>query len=210
MQNQYYPFINEPLAYPYDFLEPYIDEETMRLHHDKHLQAYTDHLNRLLQEHPGFQKFSLEQLIQSASRFPKQISRPIKNNAGGVYNHRFFFSVMTLPSQGMPSGILLQAVENKFGSFEGFRKLFQKAALDVFGSGYAWLVTERGRLNITTTPNQDCPLQRGQKPILAVDVWEHAYYLKNQNRRTEYLKNWFQVIDWEQVQQYYQDSLCCE
>lgn len=196
MESQCYPYVNLPLPYGYGALEPYIDEKTMRLHHDKHLQTYIDNLNKALEEHPYLQRRTLEQLVQGSAGLPEAI----RSNAGGVYNHRFYFDLLKNPAAAGPDGALREAVRCCFGDEQRFRDLFKKAALSVFGSGYAWLAWDRGRLRIVTTPNQSSPLEQGMCPILNVDVWEHAYYLKHYNLRAAYLDDWFQVLDWAQAE----------
>lgn len=203
MAGDAYPFVNLPLPYSYDALEPFIDAKTMELHHNRHLQTYINNLNGVLKDHPQLQKLSLEQLIRSASRMPKELQTAVRNNAGGVFNHRFFFDGMGKASEGQPAGRLSQAIGRRFGSYDGFREAFRKAALAVFGSGYAWLVTERGRLQIMATPNQNSPVERCLCPVLAIDVWEHAYYLKHYNGRADYIDDWFRVINWEQAEKNY-------
>ena len=201
MNNNYYPFVNLPLPYEYNALEPFIDEKTMHLHHDKHLETYINNLNAVLQENPRLQKMSLEQLIRNASRFPKELQTAVRNNAGGVYNHRFFFDTLANPANREPTGNLARAISCRFGSFNAFRDEFKKAALSVFGSGYAWLVSDRGVLRIITTPNQNSPIEQNLCPILAIDVWEHAYYLKHYNVRADYIDDWLQIINWDRAQQ---------
>ncbi|MGN0703580.1 MAG: superoxide dismutase [Lentihominibacter sp.] len=223
MDNNYYPFVNLPLPYAYDALEPFIDEKTMMLHHDRHLQTYIDNLNNALKTSPELQKLSLEQLIRNASRLPEPLQTTIRNNAGGVYNHRFFFDGLKAPAgqkaateagadmtsaagstqENRPAGILAQ----KLGSFDTFKDIFRKAALSVFGSGYAWLVTDGGRLRIVTSQNQNAPIEQGLCPVLAIDVWEHAYYLKHYNVRVDYIDDWFRVVDWNQAEKKYQDCI---
>ncbi len=198
--NEYYPFVNEPLPYSYNALEPYIDAETMYFHHNKHLQAYIDKLNEIMEQNPYMQQFSLKQLLSDNSILPPQLKIPIRNNAGGVYNHRMFFDGMCAEQNELSDGVLKAMVLREFGSMERLWEKFKAAALSVFGSGYAWLTYECGRLCILTTPNQNTPLEGGFMPILLVDVWEHAYYLKNQNRREDYLNNYMHVIDWEKVE----------
>lgn len=198
--NEYYPFVNEPLPYSYNALKPYIDAETMYLHHNKHLQAYIDKLNEIMEQNPCMQQFSLQQLLSDSSIVPPSLKVPIRNNAGGVYNHRMFFDGMCAEQNELPYGILKTIVLREFGSMERLYEEFKAAALSVFGSGYAWLTYESGRLCILTTPNQNTPLEGGFVPILLVDVWEHAYYLKNQNRRNDYLDNYMHVINWEKVE----------
>lgn len=197
--DNYYPFINLPLPYAYGALEPYIDAKTMQLHHGRHLQAYVDNLNALLKENPRFQTLSLKELVTNP-----RVPTAIKNNAGGVFNHRFFFDGMKNPAQGAPSGGLSSAINSRFGNFNAFKAAFKAAALSVFGSGYAWLVTDRGRLEIATTPNQNTPLDQNLCPVLTLDVWEHAYYLKHYNLRAAYVDDWFNVIDWDKAGQNYQ------
>ena len=190
--NEHYPFINPPLPYSYDALEPYIDEKTMRLHHDRHLQTYVDNLNNTLKNYPQYHSFSLEQLLFHIDCLPKEIQEAVKNNAGGVFNHILYFS--TLNPINQPDE-LLGNILNTFGSFEEFQKQFTSAALSVFGSGYAWLVYDcHGNLTILTTKNQDTPIPFGFYPVLNLDVWEHAYYLKHYNKRADYINDWFLLL----------------
>lgn len=207
MNNNHYPFINLPLPYSYDALEPFIDEKTMYLHHDRHLQTYIDNLNAALREHPNLQDLSLTQLIRSAYRLPQPLRTAIRNNAGGVYNHRFFFEGLKNPSDDRPSGELADAIAGSFGSLDAFLELFKKAALSVFGSGYAWLVTNKTKLSIVTTANQNTPIEHGLEPILAIDVWEHAYYLKHYNVRADYIDDWMRIINWKQAEKNYAASI---
>lgn len=202
--SDHYPFENLPLPYAYDALEPYIDEKTMQLHHDKHLQNYVDTLNGLLKDSPYLQTMSLVQLICTTSRLRPQIGIPIARNAGGVYNHRFFFSNLTnAPSQG-PSPELSEAIAHTFGSFAAFQEKFSQAAKSVFGSGYAWLVCgPQKELSILTTANQETPLTLGRHPLLTIDVWEHAYYLKHYNKRADYIKDWWNIVNWDWVNAQY-------
>lgn len=200
--NEHYKFVNTPLPYDYNALEPFIDEKTMRLHHDKHLQTYIDNLNDTLKNYPELQNLTLLQLLVNGDSLPPSIRTSIRNNAGGVYNHQFYFSNMINPARQQPENPLASYIVWAYGSFEAFQKQFTAAALKVFGSGYAWLVVNRGgHLTIVTTPNQDTPLPQGLCPILNLDVWEHAYYLKHYNVRADYIKDWFQVINWNQVNQ---------
>ncbi len=199
MENSYYPFINLPLPYAYDALEPFIDEKTMYLHHDKHLQTYIDNLNTILEEEPQLHGLSLEQLIKSSGKLPKRLQDSIRNNAGGVYNHRFFFEGLMNPAKREPTGRLMDKINRQFGSFDNFKVALKKAALSVFGSGYAWLVYDRCGLQILTTPNQNSPVEQGFYPILTIDVWEHAYYLKHYNVRADYVEDWLNIINWEQA-----------
>ena len=194
--NDRYPFVNLPLSYAYDALEPHIDAQTMHLHHDKHLQTYIDNLNATLKDHPEVQKLTLEQLIIRGDRLPKSIRTAVRNNAGGVYNHRMYFDSLS-PAEQQPSGELAEVIDREYGGMNGFREKLKAAALSVFGSGYAWLcATPAGKLTIVTTPNQDTPLTQGLCPVLLVDVWEHAYYLKHFNVRAAYLDDWSHVINW--------------
>lgn len=203
MENEYYPYENLPLMYGYSDLEPYIDEKTMRLHHDKHLQTYIDKLNEALRGNPRLQRHSLEQLIRNAPRLPRNIQDEIRNNAGGVYNHRFYFDLLENPAAGSPSGKLEKEIDRYFGSYNRFKDEFKEAALSVFGSGYAWLVSDRGKLKIVTTPNQNNPIEEGLCPILNLDVWEHAYYLKHYNERAKYIEDWFNIVNWDQAEHNY-------
>lgn len=198
--NNYYPFVNEPLPYPYNSLEPYIDCKTMTLHHQKHLQTYIDKFNALLKENPSLQKLSLPQLLVNLPLLPFSIQLPLQNNAGGVYNHRFFFYSMHQPDSSPVPEDVMEKIEQNFGSLESFYKQFKQSALSVFGSGYAWLVLENGNLKILTTANQNTPDLLKQYPVLNLDVWEHAYYLKYYNLRADYIDNWFSLIDWKRVQ----------
>lgn len=204
MENACYPFANTPLPYAYEALEPHIDAETMRLHHDKHLGAYIDGLNRLLAPRPWMQSMDLEQLIRRLHSFPRELQTPLRRQAGGVYNHRFYFESLSPQSGGRPIGSLAHALICHWGSLEAFQNAFRRAALSVFGSGYAWLIRVRGGVALLTTAGQDTPLQRGVCPLLNVDVWEHAYYLLRQNRRAEYFDAWMQVVDWNVVEARYQ------
>ena len=196
--NNRYPFVNGPLPYGYDALEPFIDEKTMQLHHDRHLQKYIDDLNALIEKEPMLKGMTLETMLRIWPRLPARLRIPVRNNAGGVYNHRFFFSGMKPDcgeDNGMSDNRLARALKKQFGSEKEFREQFKQAALSVFGSGYAWLVLENGRLAITTSANQNTPVTLGMIPILSIDVWEHAYYLKHYNVRAAYIDDWFSVID---------------
>ena len=203
MRNNHYPFINTPLPYSYDALEPFIDEETMYLHHDRHLQTYIDNLNRFLEENPSLQKFSLEELLTIWRRLPCHLQTPLRNSAGGVYNHRFYFDSMTPPGSSCSALRLFKAMSCQFGSPENFRAQFKEAALSVFGSGYAWLVLDRGCLKIVTSANQNTPFIRSRTLILNIDVWEHAYYLKHYNLRADYIDDWFRVVNWGMAENQY-------
>lgn len=191
-----------PLPYPVDALEPYIDARTMELHHDKHHAGYVANLNKALAQSPGLAGKPIEQLLRDLNEVPEQIRTTVRNNGGGHYNHSLFWKIMKKGGGGQPKGELARAIDRKFGSFSEFQDSFTEAATKVFGSGWAWLVlAPQGQLSIESTPNQDSPLMTGQgkKPLLGLDVWEHAYYLKYQNRRAEYIKAWFNVVNWDAV-----------
>ncbi len=195
---EHFKFVNQPLPYSYKAMEPYIDIQTMYLHHDKHLQTYVDNLNKALENYPFLHNFTLEQLLSNLESIPEEIRTTVKNNAGGVYNHRLYFNGLANPSKGGPSGELKEAMERQFGDYESFKQKFKEEALGVFGSGYAWLVIDtRGDLQIIKTANQDTPLAEHFVPILNIDVWEHAYYLKHFNVRKDYIDDWFMVVNWE-------------
>lgn len=192
-----------PLPYSYSALEPFISKEVMTYHHDKHYQAYVNNLNKALANYPKYQSYSLEKILKNLDSLPKEIYTPVKNNAGGVYNHEFFFSIMT-PSKTAPSGKLKKAIERDFGTYNNFMEEFKKAASSVFGSGWAWLVSDRdGKLSIITTANQDSPISDNLTPIICIDVWEHAYYLQYKNKRAEYIDNWVNVINWKKALENY-------
>lgn len=205
MNNQTYPFSLIPLKFEYNALEPYIDEKTMELHHDKHLKTYIDNLNNILKDYTEFHSWYLPTIICNIHSLPENIQTKKKNNAGGVYNHNLFFSLLTNDnSKNKPSSFMESIIEKDIGSYDLFKEKFKESALQVFGSGYAWLVINRnGKLQIITTKNQDCPLSMNLYPILLIDVWEHAYYLKYNNRRAEYIDNFFNVIDWSEVENLY-------
>lgn len=205
--SEHYKFSNTPLPYPYDAMEPYIDEKTMRLHHNRHLQAYVDNLNKALSSCPRFQTWTLEELIRNIPSLPENIRTAVARNSGGVFNHQFYFSGLTYPDSAQPFGKLAEAIKNRFGSCDSFRKQFKEAALSVFGSGYAWLVVNAAcQLEIITTRNQDTPLPLGLCPVLNIDVWEHAYYLKHYNLRADYIDDWFHVVNWNSANKNYLTS----
>lgn len=192
------PFENTPLPYAFDALEPYIDARTMEIHHDRHLQAYIDGLNRAIAPFPALQNCTAARLAVLNAPALRCILPALCRNAGGVFNHRFYFAGMTPDgSRRLPCGALQAAVLQTFGTQAAFEDAFTKAALGVFGSGYVWLVRDvAGRPRIITTANQDTPMARGLRPLLCCDVWEHAYYLKHQNRRADYAADWLRVADW--------------
>lgn len=187
------------LNYNYDSLEPYIDAKTMEIHHPKHHAGYVNKLNKALGDHPEYQDKTLEDLIININNIPEEIKTPIRNNGGGHYNHSLFWKIMSPNKNIVPKGKIEELINNKFGSYQNFKEEFTSAALGVFGSGWTWLIQDDKSLEITTTPNQNCPLSQGNTPILGLDVWEHAYYLKYQNKRNEYIENWWNVVDWENV-----------
>ncbi|MBE6830375.1 MAG: superoxide dismutase [Ruminococcaceae bacterium] len=202
----HYPFQLLPLPYAYNALEPYIDAETVEIHHDRHLKAYVDHLNEALQPYPQLHNMTLEQLLINSDRLPKCIQTAVINNGGGVYNHNFYFNIMG-PVNHEPGAQMLRAIEKAFGSYSNFKEQLKEAAVNRFGSGYAWLAANRcGDLKILSTANQDTLLKTSLKPILLIDVWEHAYYLKYKNLRPDYAENWFNVLDWFQVESFFQKA----
>ena len=200
--NKHYPFENPPLPYAPSALEPHIDTETMTLHHDLYLQTYVDNLNQTLASYPEYHNLSLEQLLICADSLPDAIQTLVRRNAGGVYNHIFFFKNMSPDSSGRPYNPTAAYISSAYGNFDNFKKTFTQAALSVFGSGYTWLVLDAfNKLKIVTTANQDTPLTQKLLPLLTLDVWEHAYFLKHHNQRAAYIDDWFEVINWEQVNQ---------
>ena len=188
-----------PLPYDYNALEPHIDEQTMRIHHDKHHAAYVTNLNAALEKHPDLQQKSIDDLLKSINSVPEEIRTAVRNNGGGHANHTMFWEIMGPGKGGAPGGALGEAITSTFGDFETFKKQVNDAGAKRFGSGWAWLVDAGGKLVVESTANQDSPLMEGKKPILGVDVWEHAYYLKYQNRRPDYLAAWWNVVNWDAV-----------
>lgn len=189
------------LPYAYDALEPYIDAKTMEIHYTKHHQGYVTKLNEALSKHPEWQKVPLHDLLARLNEVPEDIRIAVRNQGGGHSNHSFFWQCMTPPPIKMPSKELLERIETSFGSLDEFKKQFNAAAVSVFGSGWAWLVKDKhGNLKVISTHNQDSPLMQGLQPILGLDVWEHAYYLKYQNRRPEYIDGWWNVVNWDFVE----------
>ena len=188
-------------ALPYDFgaLEPHIDTQTMQIHHGKHHQAYVNNLNAALDKHPELHQKSLDQLLRNLNSVPEAIRAAVRNNGGGHSNHSLFWTLMSPKGGGEPSGALADAIKKAFGDFAKFKEQFAAAGTGRFGSGWAWLIANNGTLEITSTPNQDTPVMEGKAPILGLDVWEHAYYLKYQNRRPDYIAAWWNVVNWAEV-----------
>lgn len=187
------------LPYAFDALEPYIDEETMHLHHDKHHNTYVTNLNAAIEKYPELGEKSVEELISDMDTIPTDIKTAVQNNGGGHANHSFFWKIMAPNAGGEPTGEIKEAIDEAFGDFATFKEEFKKAAAGRFGSGWAWLVLEDGKLAITSTANQDSPLMTGQTPILGLDVWEHAYYLKYKNVRPDYIAAFWNVVNWDEV-----------
>jgi superoxide dismutase, Fe-Mn family len=188
-----------PLPYDYNALEPHIDEQTMRIHHDKHHGAYVTNLNAALEKHPDLQQKSIDDLLKSINSVPEDIRTAVRNNGGGHSNHTMFWEIMGPGKGGAPGGALGDAIKSSFGDFENFKKQFADAGVKRFGSGWAWLIDAGGKLVIESTANQDSPIMEGKKAILGLDVWEHAYYLKYQNRRPDYISAWWNVVNWDAV-----------
>ncbi|MDP3725412.1 MAG: superoxide dismutase [Nanoarchaeota archaeon] len=193
------------LPYAYDALEPYIDAKTMEIHYTKHHRGYVDKLNAALEKYPDLQEKPIEELLQDLATIPEDIRGAVRNHGGGHYNHSLFWRLMAPPpaggAGGVPTGELAKKIEETFGSFKKFKEEFANAALNRFGSGWAWLTLSPPKgLSIVTTPNQDSPISQGLTPLLGLDVWEHAYYIKYQNRRAEYVAAWWNVVNWDQVE----------
>lgn len=192
------------LPYAYDALEPTIDTDTMNIHHTKHHNTYVTNLNAALEGHADLQNKSIEELISDLDAIPEDIRTAVRNNGGGHANHSLFWKILSPNGGGKPSGELADKINDKFGSFESFQEQFEQAAATRFGSGWAWLVVNNGELEVMSTPNQDSPLMEGKTPILGLDVWEHAYYLKYQNRRPEYAKAFWDKVNWDEVANNYE------
>ncbi|MCX7886257.1 MAG: superoxide dismutase [Verrucomicrobiae bacterium] len=193
-------FTLPPLPYSYEALEPHLDAQTMEIHYTKHHQAYVNALNAALKDHPLLRARSVEQLLERLEELPDKVRTAVRNFGGGHYNHVFYWSCMKPGGGGQPTGAFAKAIRKQFGGFGEFKQKFSAAAVGVFGSGWAWLVKNRkGQLSIITTANQDCPLSEGLTPLLTLDVWEHAYYLKYQNRRADFVAAWWHTVDWEAV-----------
>ena len=195
-----------PLPYDYNALEPHIDEQTMRIHHDKHHAAYVNNLNAALEKHPELANKSVDDLVKGINSVPEDIRAAVRNNGGGHINHTMFWEIMGPGKGGAPSGAIGDAIKSTFGDFEKFKAQLNDAGAKRFGSGWAWLLDVGGKLVIESTANQDSPLMDGKKPILGVDVWEHAYYLKYQNRRADYLDAWWNVLNWKAVEKRYSEA----
>jgi Fe-Mn family superoxide dismutase len=192
-----------PLPYDYAALEPHIDTQTMQIHHDKHHQAYVTNLNAALDKHPELHNKSIDDLLRNLNGVPEDIRMAVRNNGGGHWNHSMFWQVMGPKAGGEPAGALADAIKSAFNDFAGFKTQLKAAAVGRFGSGWAWLVNDGGKLSVMSTPNQDNPLMEGKHAILGVDVWEHAYYLKYQNRRPDYVDAWWNVVNWAEVAKRY-------
>ena len=195
------PFVLPPLPYGFDALEPHIDAKTMEVHHDKHHAAYVNNANAALEKHPEWGTRSVEDLLWSINEVPEDIRTAIRNNAGGHSNHSIFWTIMGPGGGGSPSGRIAAALKTTFGTYDAFKEQLSKTGVGQFGSGWAWLIADKnGKLSIKGYPNQDSPLMEGQTPIMGVDVWEHAYYLKYQNRRADYITAWFNTLNWDAIQ----------
>lgn len=192
------------LPYPYEALEPYIDTETMKIHHDKHHQAYVTNLNNALKEATEFFEKTPEEIVADLGAVPEGVRTAVRNNAGGHVNHTFFWEILAPGGSAAPTGALAEAITAKFGDLDSLKKAVNEAGTKRFGSGWAWLVVNaEGALEVTSTPNQDSPLSEGKTPVLGIDVWEHAYYLKYQNKRPDYLAAWWHVVNWDVVGKIY-------
>jgi superoxide dismutase, Fe-Mn family len=196
-----------PLTYDYNALEPHIDAATMKFHHDKHHAAYVKNLNAAVNKYPQLKTKTVEELLKNISKLPKDIQTVVRNNGGGHLNHSMYWQIMGPKSGGTPTGEIAMAIKNQFGSFDAFKTQFNEAGTKLFGSGWVWLVREKGQLKIVTTKNQDNPISQGLYPIMGNDVWEHAYYLNYQNRRPDYLSAWWNVVNWTEVNQRFAKSL---
>ena len=188
-----------PLPYPSDALEPHIDKQTMEIHHGKHHNAYVTNLNAALEKYPELQAKSAEDLIRGINSVPEGIRTAVRNNGGGHVNHTMFWQIMGPNAGGQPTGAIADAINAAFGGFDKFKEEFKKAAVGRFGSGWAWVVDNGGKIAIESSPNQDNPMMDGKKPVFGIDVWEHAYYLKYQNRRPDYVDAWWNVVNWNEI-----------
>jgi superoxide dismutase, Fe-Mn family len=188
-----------PLPYPSDALEPHIDKQTMEIHHGKHHNAYVTNLNAALEKHPDLQSKSVEELLRDINSVPDAIRTAVRNNGGGHANHTMFWQIMGPNAGGQPTGAVADGINAAFGGFDKFKEEFKKAAVGRFGSGWAWVIDTGGKLSIESTANQDSPLMEGKKIVFGLDVWEHAYYLKYQNRRPDYIDAWWNVVNWDEI-----------
>ena len=197
-----------PLPYPFDALEPHIDAKTMEIHHDKHHQAYITNANNALKDHPDLAAKPVEELLANINKVPEAVRTVLRNNAGGHANHSFFWKILSPKGGGQPKGKLAADITSTFGGIDQFKEKFKDAGAGRFGSGWAWLVVNKsGKLEIISTANQDSPIMDGSKPVLGVDVWEHAYYLLYQNRRPDYIKAWWNVVNWDEVGKNYEAAV---
>ena len=194
------PFTLPPLAYDFAALEPHIDAKTMEIHHGKHHQTYVNNLNAAIEKAPELAGKSLDDLMRNVAKAPEAVRTAVRNNGGGHWNHSMFWQIMAPKAGGEPGGNLGTTIKSTFGDFAKFREQFSAAGVGRFGSGWAWLINTGGKLSITSTPNQDNPLMEGQKAIMGLDVWEHAYYLKYQNRRPDYIQAWWNVVNWKEIE----------
>lgn len=202
------PFKLPPLPYPYEALEPYIDRETMTFHHDKHHGAYIKNLNSAVNKYPDLKNQDVESLLRNLNNLPADIQNTVRNNGGGHLNHQMFWEIMTPDSPKIPEGKIAEAITENFGSFEKFQAAFEKVGLSKFGSGWVWLVMdENQKLQVISTANQDSPILRGMYPIMGNDLWEHAYYLKYRNNRGQYLSQWWNVVNWSEVNRRFEQAI---
>lgn len=195
------------IDYAYNALEPYIDEQTMRIHHTKHHQAYIDKLNAAISGKKDLESMGVEELLKKINSVPEDIKMAVRNHGGGHANHSMFWKLMAPNTDGKPSGDIAVAIDKAFGSFDEFKKKFSDAAIGRFGSGWAWLALNKGKLEVYSTANQDSPLMEGKVPVLGIDVWEHSYYLKYNQKRNEYVEAWWNVVNWKQANDYYKKGL---
>jgi len=194
------------LPYEYNALEPHIDEQTMKIHHDKHHQAYIDKLNAAIKG-TELENKEINEVLKDLNSVPEDIRTAVRNHGGGHSNHSFFWKIMAPNAGGEASGVVADAIKEAFGGFDKFKEIFTEAAMTRFGSGWAWLIVENGKLAVTSTANQDTPISNGMTPILGLDLWEHAFYLKVQNRKPEYIENWWNVVNWKQVEENYNQAV---
>ena len=202
------PFELPPLPYDYDALEPYIDAETMKFHHDKHHAGYTKNLNKAVSQYPELASKSPEDILRAIESVPQDVATTVRNNGGGYVNHKMFWEIMSPDGGGDPTGVIAEGITASFGSFAVFKEQFSEAGSKQFGSGWAWLVLDpEQQLKVIMTPNQDSPLMEGMYPVMGLDVWEHAYYLNYRNERGKYIENWWNVVNWDEVNRRYQQAI---